>query len=349
MKDNNKPKIVAFGGGTGLSTMLRGLKEYIENITAIVTMADDGGGSGILRRDMNMLPPGDIRNCILALSETEPIMEKLLQYRFRHGSLSGQNFGNLFLAAMNEIFEGDFITAVQNVSSVLKVQGRVLPVTVTDSELVAQLENGEEVVGESRIGKCVGIMGSRIKNVKLRSKNGDEVEMVPEVAEAIAEAELIALGPGSLYTSVLPNLAVPGVTECIKASGAPVVYINNIMTQPGETDGYTAFDHVKAILEHTYDGFIDYCIINTNSIESPLLSRYMDEESAPVEPDISKFEQYGIRLFPRNLVGIEKERYIRHNPSVLADAILDVWNYSRYVSGISDEGVTIYNPHKFRF
>ena len=343
-----EPKIVAFGGGTGLSTMLRGLKEYVENITAVVTMADDGGGSGVLRRDMNMLPPGDIRNCILALSKTEPIMEKLLRYRFKHGSLSGQNFGNLFLAAMNEIFSGDFITAVQNVSNVLNVQGKVLPVTVTDSELVAELENGKEVVGESAIGKCVSVMGSRIKSIALQPKNKklDKcVEMIPEVAEEIAGADIITLGPGSLYTSILPNLVIPDVLECIKASKVPVVYINNIMTQPGETDGYTAYDHVKAILDHTYPGFIDYCIINTNAVESPLLAKYTEEDSEPVEPDIDKFEGTGIRLFPRNLVGIENERYIRHNPSVLADAIIDVYNFSRY-SDVNEDGVMLYTPKR---
>ena len=347
--DIASPKIVAFGGGTGLSTMLRGLKGYIEDITAVVTMADDGGGSGMLRRDLNMLPPGDIRNCILALSQTEPIMEKLLRYRFQHGSLSGQNFGNLFLAAMNEIFDGDFITAVRNVSSVLRVQGKVLPVTVTDVELVAQLENGQHITGESAIGKCVDTYGSRIKRIKLCSKGNDHdkpVEMVPEVAEEIAGADLIILGPGSLYTSILPNLAVPGVIECIQSSDVPVVYINNIMTQPGETDGYTAFDHVQAILEHSSPDLLDYCIVNTNTVETPLLSKYIEREAEVVVPDLHRFEGTGIHVFTRNLVGIENERYIRHDPEILADAILDVYNYSRRKGDVSYEGVMLYKPKR---
>ena len=340
-------KIVSIGGGTGLSTMLRGLKMYTEDITAVVSVADDGGGSGVLRRDLNMPPPGDIRSCILALAKTEPVMEKLLQYRFKAGSLSGQNFGNLFLAAMNEIFDGDFVTAVQKVSDVLRVRGKVLPVTDTDVELVAQLESGQTVTGESEIGHCVHRFGSRIKKVYLRPKYGNmPIHLVPEIADEIRHADLITLGPGSLYTSVLPNLAVQELTECIKQSGVPVVYINNIMTQPGETDGYTAFDHVQAILDHTCPDFLDYCIVNTQPVDTPLLSKYTEQDSEAVPLDEARFAGTSIRLFKRELVGIIQERYIRHDTNVLADAILDVVNYSRASRGISvsDEGVVLYQP-----
>lgn len=349
-----QPKIVSIGGGTGLSTMLRGLKEYSEDITAVVSVADDGGGSGVLRRDLNMPPPGDIRSCILALSKTEPVMEKLLQYRFQSGTLSGQNFGNLFLAAMNEIFDGDFVTAVQNVSDVLRVRGKVLPVTDTDVELVARLEDGQKVVGESTIGHCVSEYNSRIKRVKLRPKsgNGEEpIRLVPEIAGEIAKADLITLGPGSLYTSVLPNLAIPELVQCIRRSGVPVVYINNIMTQPGETDGYTAFDHVQAILEHTAPDFLDYCIVNSQPVDTPLLSKYIEQDAEVVPLDEKRFSGTGIRLFKRNLVGIIQERYIRHDTAVLADAILDVLNYSRANRGISvsEEGVVLYQPRRKRY
>lgn len=346
-----EPKIVAIGGGTGLSTMLRGLKEYTDDLTAVVSVADDGGGSGMLRRDLHMPPPGDIRSCILALAKTEPVMEKLLRYRFQAGSLTGQSFGNLLLAAMNEIFQGDFVTAVQKVSDVLRVRGKVLPVTQTDVVLTAILENGQKVTGESAIGRCVGEYGSRIRRIQLQPKSGDPAEairLVPEIEAEVAKADLVLLGPGSLYTSILPNLAVPGLAACIRRAGAPVVYINNIMTQPGETDGYTAFDHVQAILEHTWPDFLDYCIVNTQAVDTPLLSKYIEQDAEVVPLDEERFAGTGIRLFKRELAGVVQERYIRHDTAVLADAILDVLNYSRANRGISvsEEGVVLYQPRR---
>lgn len=340
-----KPKVLAIGGGTGLSTMLRGLKEYTENITAVVTVADDGGGSGVLRNELKMLPPGDIRNCILALSETEPIMEKLLRYRFDTGRLSGQNFGNLFLAAMNEIFGGDFVLAVKNVSDVLKVRGEVLPVTDCDVELIAVLENGQTVVGESAIGKSILNYESRIKKVKLRAKNGGKVRLLPEVRERIQEADIITLGPGSLYTSVLSTLAVDGLVDELKAAKAPVVYINNIMTQPGETDGYTAFDHVQAILDNTCSDFLDYCIVNSNRVETPLIARYTEENSEEVAFDEERLEKSGINIIKKNLVGLVDGRYIRHNTQLLAETIIDLVNRVCR-DNVSDEGVLLYTMKK---
>ncbi len=319
-----QPRILAIGGGTGLSTMLRGLKNYTKNITAVVTVADDGGGSGILRDELNMLPPGDIRNCILALSGAEPIMDKLLRYRFSTGSLSGQSFGNLFLAAMNEIFDGDFVKAVKNLSDVLKVTGTVLPVTDGDVELVATLENGQKVVGESKIGRCCDEFGYNIKSVRLRRKDDGEIRLLPDVREQIHKADVITIGPGSLYTSVLSTLIVDDFAEELKEAKAPVVYISNVMTQPGETEFYTAFDHVQAILEHTCPDFIDYCIINNAKIETPLVERYSQKESGEVVFDIERFKGSGIKLVCKNLVGLIDNKYIRHNPDALARTIMEI-------------------------
>lgn len=343
-----KPNILAIGGGTGLSTMLRGLKAYTDSITAVVAVADDGGGSGMLRDDLKMPPPGDIRNCILALAKTEPIMDRLLRYRFDSGRLAGQNFGNLFLAAMNGVFDGDFVAAVKNVSDVLKVTGTVLPVTESDVELVATLENGQTVVGESLIGKSVHQFGSNIKKIKLRAKNGEKVRLLEDVRKKISEADIITLGPGSLYTSVLSALGAENFAEELKAAKAPIVYINNIMTQPGETDGYTAYDHVKAILEHTSADFIDYCIVNSKKVETPIMERYAEQYSEEVPLDENRFEGSGIKLVKKNIVGLTDGRYIRHNPEALADAIIDIANRECRRDGVevSDEGVLIYKPKR---
>lgn len=344
-----RPKVLAIGGGTGLSTMLRGLKAYTENITAVVAMADDGGGSGMLRDELNMPPPGDIRNCILALSETEPIMEKLLQYRFSAGRLAGQNFGNLFLAAMNGISDGDFVGAVKSVSDVLKVTGTVLPVTDCDVELAATLENGQRVVGESNIGRCVSDFGSRIKYIKLCPKNSDDkIRLLPDIKEKIKEADIITIGPGSLYTSVLSALAAEDFAYELKCASAPVVYINNIMTQAGETDGYTAFDHVQALLENTCSDFLDYCIVNSKRVDTPLISRYAEEGAEEVVLDEERFGGSGIKLIKKNLVRIVDNKYIRHNAAALADAIIDIANSERKDVETSEEGVVLYMPEKRR-
>ena len=323
-KDVFEPSIVSIGGGTGLSTMLRGLKKYTHNITAVVTVADDGGGSGMLRTDLNMPPPGDIRNCILALSEMEPIMNDLMRYRFTEGMLAGQSFGNLFLAAMTGISDGDFVSAVKQVSNVLKVTGTVYPVTDTDVELVAELESGQLILGESNIGKAVSEYGSRIKYVYLRTKRGKVARLLPEIKEKIKNADIITLGPGSLYTSILSALGVNELVDEICNADAPVVYINNVMTQPGETDGYTAYDHIRAILENTCDDFIDYCIVNDKVIDTPLRKRYAEKESDAVILDEKCFEDSSVKLVKRNLVGLIDNKYIRHNPDALAETIMDI-------------------------
>ncbi len=319
MKKYCDKKIVVVGGGTGLSTMLRGIKKYTENITAIVTVADDGGGSGVLRDEMGILPPGDIRNCILALAETEPLMAKLLSYRFSEGSLSGQSFGNLFLAAMNGICD-NFVDAVKNVSDVLKVKGTVLPVTLEDVHINAHLYDGSVIKGECNISAGMKMGDKRIKRIELIPENAT---ILPEAAEAINEADLIILGPGSIYTSVIPNLIVKGVSEAIKNSPAKVVYVCNIMSQPGESDEMTAFDHVKAIYNHSTEEIIDICIANVQEIPERMKKNYKLENSSGIIVDDEKFAENGIKLIKGDLISVVKDKYVRHNYNKLAKMIFE--------------------------
>ncbi len=346
------PKIVSIGGGTGLSAMLRGIKRYTTDITAVVSVADDGGGSGVLRQDLNIPPPGDIRSCILALSEVEPVMERLLNYRFDSGQLKGQSFGNLFLAAMTGTFSGDFVEAVRNVCEVLNITGRVFPVTASNVELVATMEDGSTVVGESRIGRSVSERHSAIKKVRLRKRFGNlmPVETLSEIVDEIKSADLITLGPGSLYTSVLPNLVIDDLRTAVRESDAPVVYINNIMTQPGETDGYTAFDHALAILDHTFDDFLDYCIVNTGAISPELVERYKADGAVPVEYDKSRFASTSINVIERDMASVDAEGHVRHNTYALADALVDIISINRNEHGqkVSGEGVLLYTPEHRR-
>ncbi len=313
------PKVVAIGGGTGLSVLLRGLKEYTSNITAIVTVADDGGGSGILREDLGMLPPGDIRSCILALANTEPTMEKLLQFRFKDGRLRGQNFGNLLIAAMNEIY-GSFELAIKEISNILAVTGKVLPMTLENVTLYAVLENGQIVKGESNIPLKNKELGSKIDRIYMEPKISLPLD---EALEAIEEADLIVLGPGSLYTSVIPNLLVNNMVEKIYSSPAPKVYITNIMTQPGETDGYTVLDHVEAILKHSREDFLDYVIANIEKIPDSTLKKYIHDGSEPVILKVGEEEilnKKGIKLIKEKLVDVKKN-YIRHNSLKLSEIL----------------------------
>ena len=317
--DSEGSKIVAIGGGTGLSTMLRGMKKYTDNLTAIVTVADDGGGSGLLRQDLGMLPPGDIRNCILALAETEPIMEKLLRYRFTEGSLSGQSFGNLFLAAMDGISE-NFEEAIKRVSDVLKVTGRVLPVTLNDVNIEAELENGDIVQGETKIGHAIADTNSRIKEVRLIPADADPL---PEVIRAIYDADLIILGPGSLYTSITPNLIVKGVSEAILNSRALKVYVCNIMTQPGETDDMTAYQHAMALCGHAGGKIMDYCIVNKEKIPEHFIEKYKVDGSRAVEVNHIKFNLAGIKLIEGDFVK-DCGEFVRHDYDKLAKTLADL-------------------------
>lgn len=310
------PKVVAIGGGTGLSTMLRGLKHYTSNITAVVTVADDGGGSGVLRQDLGMLPPGDIRNCILALASTEPIMEQLLQYRFAEGILKGQSFGNLFLAAMNGI-SGNFEEAIKKVSDVLAVTGRVLPVTLQDIQLCAELENGTIVCGESKIAEQKKKYNSPIKRIFLKP---DDATPLPDVLDAIFDADVIITGPGSLYTSIIPNLIVAGVAEAIRNTKALKIHVCNVMTQPGETDGYSAFDHIAAIEKHAGKGLVDWCITNTQHVPLDLLERYFEDGAQPVAVDSDRFKGTGLKLLEEEILTISNS-YVRHDTDKLASLI----------------------------
>ncbi|MDO5028279.1 MAG: YvcK family protein [Bacillota bacterium] len=308
MKDK---KVVVIGGGTGNSILLAGLKNFTNNITAIVTVADDGGGSGVLRSDLGMLPPGDIRACLLALSNTQEQMEKLFSFRFGSGQLKGQSFGNLFLAAMNEIY-GDFGIAVKEASKVLNITGKVLPVTLDKMDLIAELENGKKFLGESAIPKFVKKEKSPIK--KLSLENSD-VKILDSCIKAVREADLIILGPGSLYTSVIPNLLIGQMVEEIVKSKAKTAYICNVMTQAGETDNYTVADHVRGILKHSNDQILDYCLVNNREIDYRYLKSYNIKDSVqvlPNEEDKKFLEEKNIKLITGDYIDV-KDSYIRSN------------------------------------
>lgn len=313
------PKIVTVGGGTGLSTMLRGLKYYTSNLTAIVTVGDDGGGSGVLREDLKMIPPGDIRNCILALADTEPIMGELLKYRFTEGNLRGQSFGNLFLAAMTGV-SCNFEEAVKKMSSVLAVTGTVLPVTIEDVVLKAKLKNGKYILGESVIPYSSQRENSPIERIMLLNENP---KPVPEVIKSIENAEAIILGPGSLYTSILPNLLVKGVSRKIRESKAIKIYICNIMTQPGETDNYSVFNHINAIIKHTGKGIIDYVAVNVAHPSDDITKKYIEKNARRVEYDKSKIENIGIKVIEGNFLKITENGEIRHDAEELSKILIE--------------------------
>lgn len=316
----NNPNIVCIGGGTGMSTLLSGLKLFTPNITAIVTVADDGGGSGVLRNELGMPPPGDIRNCILALANIEPTMSKLLAYRFEDGSLKGQSFGNLFLAAMNGISDS-FEKAVARTSDVLNITGHVYPVTSENVHLVAQLEDGSVVLGESRIVAAKKENGCKIRHIKLVPENPPAL---PEAVAAILHADLIIFGPGSLYTSILPNLLVDGIPEAIRASTAAKLYIANVMTQEGETEGFTVSDHIRVLLRHGHlDGF-DMCLANTAPVSEQVLKKYALEGAVQLFADRNAIEALGINLFEAPLL-LSGSVLARHNPRLTAREIFKLF------------------------
>jgi len=316
-KLNQGPKIVAIGGGTGLSTLLRGLKHYSSNITAVVTVADDGGSSGRLRREMGVLPPGDIRNCLTALASEEQLLTELFQYRFESGDgLSGHSFGNLFLTALTAVSGGNLLKAIAATSQVLAIQGQVLPATLANVSLWAELEDGRWIVGESNIGKAQG----KIRRIGCQPPNP---EAVPEVIRAIAEAELIVLGPGSLYTSIIPNLLVPEIVQAIATNPCPRLYVCNIMTEPGETSGYSVADHVMA-LDATAGQRLFHGVLVQKSPPSPAtLARYQHSGAAPVRLDQEKLAHLNCRVVLANVMKEDPEKgLIRHDPQQLAAMIL---------------------------
>jgi len=317
-------KIVAFGGGTGLSVLLRGLKKYSKDISAIVTVADNGGGSGVLREDLGMLPPGDMRNCIIALSDIEPTMVRLMQHRFKDGYLSGQSFGNLLIAAMYEIF-GDYEHALKEIGSIFRLSGKVLPMTLQDAQLKAYLDNGDCILGEKDIPEYVTKLNCKI----------DRVSLVPEVCKPLDEtvrdiknADVIIIGPGSLYTSVIPNILVHDIPKIIEESKAAVFYICNIMTQPGETDNYNVYDHVNAIIKHSSRNLIDYVIANDELASDSLIENYKFKGAKQVladEDQIRKLEEMNIKVISSNFIEIRKN-YIRHNSEKIGQLLLNYVN-----------------------
>ncbi|WP_166240847.1 gluconeogenesis factor YvcK family protein [Paenibacillus turpanensis] len=309
------PKIVVIGGGTGLSVMLRGLKQKPVDITAIVTVADDGGSSGILRSEMQIPPPGDIRNVITALAEKEPLLSEMLQYRFRSGTgLAGHTLGNLFLAALTDI-TGDFVTAVAELSRVLAVRGRVLPASDQAIVLKAQMEEGDIISGESNIPKA----GRKIKRVFIEPPN---VKPLQQAIDALEQADAILIGPGSLYTSILPNLLVPKIAETVLRSEAIKIFICNVMTQPGETDNYSVSDHLKAVYDHVGHHIFDYVIVNNGEIPPQVQSKYAEQGAKAVPLDLEEVTKRGYKVIADQLILFRT--YLRHDAEKLSGHIVQL-------------------------
>lgn len=311
------PNITVVGGGTGLSVLLRGMKEVTRNVTAVVTVADDGGSSGRLREEFNVIPPGDLRNCLVALADTEPMMEKLFQYRFTGNSdLAGHSFGNLFITAMTEV-TGDIEQALKESSRVLAVKGRVFPATTAKVCLSATMDDGSVVDGESQIP----LVHKRIKRVHIFPR---QVEAVPSTLKAIREAKVIVLGPGSLYTSVIPNLLVEDIAKEIRESSAIKIYICNVMTQPGETDDYTASMHVRALIEHGGNGIVDYVLVNNKPISQEMQEYYAREGQYPVLVDENAIEDLGVKCFKADI--IDDSQMIHHDSLKLAHQVMEIYH-----------------------
>lgn len=319
-------KVVVIGGGTGLSILLSGLKQFTQSITAIVNVVDDGGSSGRLREDLGMLPPGDIRACLVALAATESELQKIFQYRFKSGELEGQNFGNIFLAAMNEVY-GSFETAIEKTSDILAIQGRVMPMTLEDVTLTAVLTDGEIIEGESKIPLYVREHGKHIDHVHLNKKNP---RVPPKAIEAIQDADLILIGPGSLYTSIMPNLLIEELTDALRKAKAPVHYLANVMTQPGETDGYSIYDHYVAMKKHANIDFLDRIYYNTQPVPQSVAEHYYNINKAMplfmTGEEIDAFQKEGIVPFGGDFIDIKKN-YIRHDAYKLCSIIFE--NHTR--------------------
>ena len=307
------PAITVVGGGTGLSTLLRGMKYITNNCTAVVTSADDGGSSGRLRKELGIIPPGDLRNCLTALADREPLMERLMQYRFQGDSpLAGHCFGNLFIAAMAQA-EGGMEAGLNATSQILKVRGRVIPSTLENVQLQARMTDGTVVTGESEIPRAR-------KHIKRMLMLPADAEAANGAIEAILKADVLIFGPGSLYTSVIPNMLVSGIREAVLQSKAVKIYVCNVMTQPGETDGYGAYEHVQALIKHAGAQFLDYVIVYDQEITGEQLRQYNAEGSMPIRPDIDKIRELGITVVPARL--ISKDNLVRHDPRKLARILI---------------------------
>ncbi|MFC4775701.1 uridine diphosphate-N-acetylglucosamine-binding protein YvcK [Paenibacillus sp. GCM10023252] len=307
-----RPKIVVIGGGTGLSVMLRGLKEKPLDITAIVTVADDGGSSGVLRNELQIPPPGDIRNVLMALADVEPLLTEVLQYRFTNGTgLAGHSLGNLMLAAMTDI-SGDFVTGIRELGRVLAVRGRVLPAAGQAIVLKAEMADGTIVTGESSIP----LAGQPIKRVFIEP---EDVVPLPEAIEAIEEADAILIGPGSLYTSIIPNLLVPKLAQAIVDSDAVKLFVCNVMTQPGETDNYTVSNHLDAVHAHIGHHLFDYVIVNDGEIPPQVESKYAELGSKAVHLDLEEVKNRGYEVIADKLVLFRT--FLRHDAERLSHHI----------------------------
>lgn len=305
--------MVAVGGGTGLSTILRGLKTADLELTAVVTVADDGGSSGRLREELKMPPPGDIREVLIALAEREPLLQQIFQHRFQNGNhLAGHSLGNLIIAAMQEI-TGDFVTAVKALSRVFAVRGTVLPAANQSIRLKAEMTDGSVVVGESHIPLAR-------KKIRRLSLLPEKIEALPEAVAAVEEADLVVIGPGSLYTSILPNLLVPGIKEGLIRSRAQVIYICNVMTQPGETDGYTVRDHVQAIYDHLGHPIFDKVVVNRGEIPAHILKQYAQEEAYPVRYQPGSLAELEVDVIEDQLFMISN--YLRHDARKVTEIVL---------------------------
>lgn len=315
-----EPKIVVIGGGSGISVVLRGLKYLPVDLTAIVTVADDGGSSGFLRKEFDMPAPGDLRNVMVALSNVEPLTEEVFQYRFKEDSfIGGHPLGNLLIIAMKEL-TGDIRTAVDRLRKLFNIKGKILPATTEKVVLMAEKENGKIVEGESHIP----VIGEKIKRVYYK----DEVEAPEENLKALEEADLIIFGIGSLYTSIIPNLLLKGIKESLKKSKAKKIYICNAMQQPGETEGYTVSDHIKAINDNIGEGVIDRVIVDPRDIPQDILVRYKSMNSDKVELDREKIKEYNVNLIERDILEIDPKGMVRHHPyklSAIIYSLIDNW------------------------
>ena len=314
---SQEPRIVSIGGGTGLSTLLRGLKKAPVNLSVIVTVTDDGGSSGRLREELRVLPPGDIRNCMIALSEDEHLMSHLFRFRFNsEGGLHDHSFGNLFLTAMAGV-TGDFAVAVRLTSEVLAIKGVIYPSTNSNVQLRAELEDGSWIEGETRIT-------AQRKRIRRVQPNPPDARPLPDALKAIASADLITIGPGSLYTSLIPNMLVQEVIGALRQSRAMKIYIQNIMTQPGETDGYSAADHVQALAEHSDGILFPNVLLNDELPSAEMMKPYEAESAAPVEIDRDRLKGFGLNIMERQL--LSQDGKIRHDPDRLARAVLEMAN-----------------------
>lgn len=314
-------RIVIIGGGTGLSALLRGLKHVTKDLHAVVNVVDDGGSSGRLRQDMDVIPPGDIRSCILAMSNAPPTMERLFNYRFEKGSLEGQSFGNLMLAALEDIC-GSIESSIQETSKVFNITGKVYPVTLSNIRLEAELQNGERVIGESLIPQEAIRQNSPIKTVNLLPARP---KTLPEVISIIETADIVLVGPGSLYTSLLPALLVSGIKEAIIRSTGKCFYVANLMTQPGETDGLKLSDHIRVIESHIEDPIFDGVIVNSAMPEPEILREYASQSARPIvveDDDIDYFKDKNLAIKQGGYI-VLKDGLIRHHHQLVAQDILD--------------------------